>query len=39
WEHLIDYGYRICRMTADFPRIENLEDLDWKSYIVAFPDE
>ena len=39
WEHLIDYGYRICGMAAEFPQIEKLEDLDWKSYIVAFPDE
>ena len=39
WDCLIEYGYRICGMAAEFPRIEKLEDLDWKSYIVAFPDE
>jgi len=39
WYLLQNAGYRICRMEADFPRVESLDELDWKSYLVAFPDE
>ena len=39
WWQLRNAGYRICRMEPDFTQVENLEALDWKSYLVAFPDE
>ncbi len=37
WHELIELGYRICRMETGFPQVEKLEDLNWKSYVVAFP--
>ena len=36
WEMLNYEGYRICRMTSDYPQVHSLQDLDWKSYLVAF---
>ena len=36
WELLQKEGYRICRMTPDYPQVHSLQDLDWKSYVVAF---
>jgi FkbM family methyltransferase len=39
WWQLRNSGYRICRMERDFPQVENFEELNWKSYLVAFPDE
>ncbi len=39
WDTLKETGYRICRMEPHFPQIESFEDLDWKSYIAAFPGE
>lgn len=37
WEFLKHENYRICRMKSTFPEIHKYQDLDWKSYIVAFP--
>lgn len=37
WHILTESGYKICLMEAGFPRVKQLESLDWKSYIVAFP--
>ena len=37
WEILNQKQYRICEMNIDYPPVEKAEDLDWKSYIVAFP--
>jgi len=37
WEILSTSGYRICRMKPGFPVIHSMKDLDWKSYLVAFP--
>lgn len=39
WELLIKEDYRICRMTPDYPQVHSLQDLDWKSYLVAFADD
>ena len=38
WELLKKEDYRICRMTPDYPQVHSLQDLDWKSYLVAFAD-
>jgi FkbM family methyltransferase len=37
WEILSDTGYRICRMKPGFPVVHSIQELDWKSYLVAFP--
>jgi FkbM family methyltransferase len=37
WEVLNQFQYRICRMVPNYPQVNELMDLDWKSYIVAFP--
>jgi FkbM family methyltransferase len=39
WEFLRNEGYRICRMTKNYPPVESLQELEWKSYLVAIPDE
>ena len=39
WEVLNNTNYRISRMDTKFSPVRSLEDLDWKSYIVAFPNE
>jgi FkbM family methyltransferase len=39
WHQLKKSGYRICRMEVDLPEVENLDELDWKSYLVAIPNE
>jgi FkbM family methyltransferase len=38
WEILTNSGYRICRMKPGFPEIQSIQDLDWKSYLAAFPE-
>jgi len=35
WEVLRAAGYRLCRMEKGYPSIEDLNDLDWKAYLVA----
>ena len=37
WEILTNTGYRICRMKPGFPVVQSIQELDWKSYLVAFP--
>ena len=37
WEILSDIGYRICKMIPGFPIVHTTKELDWKSYLVAFP--
>jgi len=37
WETLTGAGYQVCRMQAGYPAVETLEMLDWKAYLVAFP--
>jgi FkbM family methyltransferase len=39
WEFLNKANYRISRMDPKFSQVVSVEDLDWKSYIVAFPNE
>jgi FkbM family methyltransferase len=39
WDLLKKENYRICHMAADFPPILVLQEIDWKSYWVAFPDD
>lgn len=39
WDILNKSNYRISRMDAKFSQVVSLKDLDWKSYIVAFPNE
>ena len=37
WNILTGAGYQIHQMSNPYPRVESLEDLDWKAYLVAFP--
>jgi FkbM family methyltransferase len=37
WEILTVNNYQIGRMTAGFPPVHSLEELDWKSYLIAQP--
>ena len=37
WPVLTGDGYSIHRMQAGFPRVETVEQLDWKAYISAKP--
>jgi FkbM family methyltransferase len=37
WECLRLAGYLICQMKPGFPKIPDLEALDWKAYLVAWP--
>lgn len=39
WDLLKNENYRICHMAADFPPILALQEVNWKSYWVAFPDD
>ena len=39
WDHLKQENYRICRMEPEYPQVDKVQDLDWKSYLVAFPNE
>ena len=39
WKLLIESGYKICLMEPGFPQVKQLESLDWKSYIVGFPND
>jgi len=38
WDMLSSLGYVICRMQSGYPRVQQVGDLDWKAYIVGFPD-
>jgi FkbM family methyltransferase len=37
WEILINCGYEICRMEKGYPKVSGMDQLDWKSYLIAFP--
>jgi len=37
WETLTSFGYKICQMLPGYPQVTNLDDLDWKAYIVGLP--
>lgn len=37
WETLAACSYSIRRMTAGYPTVRRLQDLDWKAYLVAVP--
>jgi len=39
WEVLTSSRYNLCRMKRGYPRIEALEDLGWKAYVVGVPVE
>jgi FkbM family methyltransferase len=39
WDLLTQEQYRICRMAPNYPQINQVQDLDWKSYLVAFPND
>lgn len=39
WDFLVQKHYRMCTMELDYPPVENIQDLNWKSYIVAFPND
>jgi FkbM family methyltransferase len=38
WDFLVSEKYRICRMTSNYPQVEKLQELNWKSYVVAISD-
>jgi FkbM family methyltransferase len=35
WESLHPAGYRLYRLTRGYPKIDRLEALDWKAYLLA----
>jgi FkbM family methyltransferase len=37
WEELAQAGYQVGRMAPGFPVVSSWENLNWKSYLVAFP--
>jgi FkbM family methyltransferase len=37
WDHLLQFDYKIYRMTPAYPQITHIDDLDWKAYIIALP--
>ena len=37
WDILVEKGYGMHQMRHKFPVIGSLQDLDWKSYVVALP--
>ena len=39
WDQLKQENYRICRMEPEYPRVKKIQDLGWKSYLVAFPND
>jgi len=39
WALLRREGYRICKMEPEYPQVERIQELDWKSYLVAFPND
>ncbi len=38
WQILKKAGYRICQMRPAYPRVDSLDGLDWKAYLLAFPE-
>lgn len=39
WDMLRMEKYKICRIQSSFPEVKDFQDLNWKSYIVAFPND
>jgi len=39
WELLTKQNYRICRMSNGYPQVHAYQDLEWKSYLAAFPND
>ena len=37
WDTLTAAGYAILRMQPGYPRVNSLEELDWKAYIIGDP--
>ncbi len=37
WKILTEHGYSLSKMEKNYPQVQALDSLDWKSYIVAFP--
>jgi hypothetical protein len=37
WDRLKQDHYKICRMESTFPEVEDFHELNWKSYLAAFP--
>jgi FkbM family methyltransferase len=37
WEVLTQCGYEIRRMEKGCPKVPSVDELDWKSYLIAFP--
>jgi hypothetical protein len=38
WQTLKNAGYRICQMRPAYPQVDSIEGLDWKAYLLAFPE-
>jgi FkbM family methyltransferase len=38
WDELIKAGYRLCYLKPGYPPISSRDELDWKTYLVAFPE-
>jgi len=36
WDVLTNCGYEIRRMEKGYPKVSNCDELDWKSYLIAF---
>lgn len=39
WRELKEAGYRLARLEKGLPPIGSVEELDWKAYLVASPEE
>lgn len=37
WDELTSANYRISYLKTGYPPVASLDDLDWKAYLVAFP--
>jgi hypothetical protein len=38
WEIFQEKKYQICQMRQAYPQVASRQDLDWKAYLVAFPE-
>ncbi len=38
WEIFQEKKYQICQMRQEYPQVASRQDLDWKAYLVAFPE-
>jgi len=39
WKHLRKHAYHIHRMKRGYVKVDRVNDLDWKAYIIALPEE